>query len=100
MDFKYELQIWSIIDPDISRENPVEDKHRRLVRGHRGGPLDRELKPDAKTRDELTVSQKLTMTLTVSGSLIALGYHQLSSHTTPWFRRQGSNMEIPVLPHS
>lgn len=57
MDFKAELQIWGIIDPDISRENPVEDKHRRLVRGHRGGPLDRELKPDAKIRDELTVSR-------------------------------------------
>ncbi|KAH7341662.1 atypical/PIKK/PI3K protein kinase [Rhizoctonia solani] len=54
MDFKAEMQIWGIIDPDIARENPVEDKHRRLVRGHRGGPLDRELKPDAKTRDELT----------------------------------------------
>ncbi|KEP52200.1 atypical/PIKK/PI3K kinase [Rhizoctonia solani 123E] len=54
MDFKAEMQIWGIIDPDIARENPVEDKHRRLVRGHRGGPLDRELKPDAKSRDELT----------------------------------------------
>ncbi|KAG8747309.1 Phosphatidylinositol (PI) 3-kinase [Ceratobasidium sp. 414] len=54
MDFKAEMQIWSIVDPDIARENPVEDKHRRLVRGHRGGPLDRELKPDAKIRDELT----------------------------------------------
>ncbi|CAE6463322.1 unnamed protein product [Rhizoctonia solani] len=54
MDFKSEMQIWGTIDPDIARENPVEDKHRRLVRGHRGGPLDRELKPDAKTRDELT----------------------------------------------
>ena len=57
MDFKAELQIWGTIDPDISRENPVEDKHRRLVRGHRGGPLDRELKPDAKIRDELSVSR-------------------------------------------
>lgn len=63
MDFKAEIQIWGIIDPDISRENPVEDKHRRLVRGHRGGPLDRELKPDAKTRDELTVSQERIDTL-------------------------------------
>ncbi|KAF8604233.1 phosphatidylinositol 3-kinase [Ceratobasidium sp. AG-I] len=65
MDFKAELQIWGTIDPDISRENPVEDKHRRLVRGHRGGPLDRELKPDAKIRDELTtiVSYPPTQTL-------------------------------------
>ena len=47
-----------IIDPEINRENPVEGKHRRLVRSHRNGPLDRDLKPDAKTRDELNVSKK------------------------------------------
>lgn len=37
------------------RKNPVEAKHRRLVRDHRNGPLDRELKPNAKIRDELNV---------------------------------------------
>ncbi|CAG8726130.1 17305_t:CDS:10, partial [Acaulospora morrowiae] len=42
-----------IVDPEINRENPVEVKHRRLVRSHRNGPLDRDLKPDAKIRDEL-----------------------------------------------
>ncbi|KAJ2914075.1 hypothetical protein MD484_g6343, partial [Candolleomyces efflorescens] len=41
-------------DPDVSNENPVEDKHRRLVRSHRSSPYDRELKPNAKIRDELT----------------------------------------------
>ncbi|KAK0193584.1 atypical/PIKK/PI3K protein kinase [Armillaria mellea] len=45
--------LWSIIDPDIARENPVEDKHRRLVRSHRSGPYDRELKPNAKIRDSI-----------------------------------------------
>jgi hypothetical protein len=40
----------------MARENPVEDKHRRLVRSHRNGPLDRELKPNAKIRDELSVN--------------------------------------------
>ncbi|KAF5392397.1 hypothetical protein D9757_001549 [Collybiopsis confluens] len=45
--------LWSIIDPEISRENPVEDKHRRLVRSHRSGPYDRELKPNAKDRDNI-----------------------------------------------
>ncbi|KAF8515401.1 atypical/PIKK/PI3K protein kinase [Hysterangium stoloniferum] len=45
--------LWAIVDPDMARENPVEDKHRRLVRSHRSGPLDRELKPNAKIRDEL-----------------------------------------------
>ncbi|KAF9463883.1 atypical/PIKK/PI3K protein kinase [Collybia nuda] len=51
--FAPESNLWSIIDPDISRENPVEDKHRRLVRSHRSSPYDRELKPNAKIRDEL-----------------------------------------------
>ncbi|CAG8433683.1 11263_t:CDS:10 [Ambispora gerdemannii] len=42
-----------IVDPEITCENPVEAKHRRLVRSHRNGPLDRDLKPNAKIRDEL-----------------------------------------------
>lgn len=45
-----------ILDPDIVRDNPVEAKHRRLVRSHRNGPLDRDLKPNPKIRDELNVS--------------------------------------------
>ncbi|THV02807.1 putative atypical/PIKK/PI3K protein kinase [Dendrothele bispora CBS 962.96] len=51
MSFAADSHLWSVIDPDISRENPVEDKHRRLVRSHRSGPYDRELKPNAKDRD-------------------------------------------------
>ena len=48
--------LWQIVDPEIARDNPVEDKHRRLVRSHRSGALDRELKPNAKDRDQLAVS--------------------------------------------
>lgn len=61
-----DLNLWSIVDPEIVRENPVEDKHRRLVRSHRSSPYDRELKPNAKIRDELAAilqyspSQQLT----------------------------------------
>lgn len=44
-----------VLDPDFQRENPVEAKHRRLVRSHRNGPLDRDLKPNPKIRDELNV---------------------------------------------
>lgn len=33
----------------------MEDKHRRLVRSHRSGPYDRELKPNAKDRDNIGV---------------------------------------------
>ncbi|KAJ7031542.1 atypical/PIKK/PI3K protein kinase [Mycena alexandri] len=51
--FTSEPHLWAIIDPEVSRENPVEDKHRRLVRSHRSSPYDRELKPNAKIRDEL-----------------------------------------------
>jgi phosphatidylinositol 3-kinase len=42
-------------DPESIRDNPVESKHRRLVRSHRNGPLDRDLKPNPKIRDELNV---------------------------------------------
>ena len=51
-----DTNLWSVVDPDVTRENPVEDKHRRLVRSHRSSPYDRELKPNAKIRDELGVS--------------------------------------------
>lgn len=43
-----------IYDPEVgARDNPVESKHRRLVRSHRAGGLDRDLKPNRKVRDEL-----------------------------------------------
>lgn len=40
-------------DSDQSRENPIESKYRRLVRTHKSSPLDRDLKPNAKIRDDL-----------------------------------------------
>lgn len=57
--FAADVHLWSIVDPEIARENPVEDKHRRLVRSHRSSPYDRELKPNAKIRDELGVCLQL-----------------------------------------
>lgn len=43
-----------VYDPEVgARDNPVESKHRRLVRSHRTGVVDRDLKPNAKVRDEL-----------------------------------------------
>ena len=45
-----------VYDPETGiRDNPAENKHRRLVRNHRTGVLDRDLKPNAKIRDELNV---------------------------------------------
>lgn len=44
-------------DLESQRENLVEAKHRKLIRSHhRNGILDRDLKPNAKIRDELNVS--------------------------------------------
>lgn len=44
-----------IYDPEVGiKDNPVESKHRRLVRSQRTGVLDRDLKPSSKIRDELS----------------------------------------------
>lgn len=57
----FDPHLWVVVDPDVFRENPVEDKNRRLVRSHRSGPLDRDLKPNAKIRDELSVSKLIAV---------------------------------------
>ncbi len=45
-----------VYDPETgTRDNPAENKHRRLVRNQRTGVLDRDLKPNSKIRDELNV---------------------------------------------
>ncbi|EPS34839.1 hypothetical protein PDE_09803 [Penicillium oxalicum 114-2] len=45
-----------IYDPEVGQAgNPCEDKHRRLIRSHRTGFMDRDLKPNPKNRDELNV---------------------------------------------
>ncbi|KAK9455873.1 kinase-like domain-containing protein [Dipodascopsis uninucleata] len=41
-----------IYDPNMTRENVEETKHRKLLRSHRN-MLDKELKPNPKARDEL-----------------------------------------------
>lgn len=40
----------------LSQENLVEQKHHKLARSLRSGPVNRELKPNAATRDQLNVS--------------------------------------------
>jgi len=45
-----------IYDAEVGQTgNPCEDKHRRLIRSHRTGFMDRDLKPNPKNRDELNV---------------------------------------------
>lgn len=50
----------------MTMETPVETKHRRLGRSHRTGLLDRELKPNARIRDELNNILRYPPTATLS----------------------------------
>lgn len=51
-----EAGVVRIYDPEIGQTgNPCEDKHRRLIRSHRTGFMDRDLKPNPKNRDELNL---------------------------------------------
>jgi phosphatidylinositol 3-kinase len=54
-DAGYGGRLIRVYDPEVgARDNPAESKHRRLVRSqHRHGILDKDLKPNAKVRDEL-----------------------------------------------
>ncbi|KAL9080600.1 MAG: hypothetical protein Q9157_000655 [Trypethelium eluteriae] len=57
-----------IYDPEVGiRENPCEIKHRRLVRGHRTNAMDRDLKPNAKIRDELNMIMSYGPTQALNG---------------------------------
>lgn len=42
-----------VYDPEQYVSDPIEQKYRKLERSHKDGPLDREIKPTAKIRDEL-----------------------------------------------
>ena len=57
-----------VYDPEIGqKDNPAESKHRRLVRSHRTGVLDRDLKPNAKIRDELNTIMAFGPTQELNG---------------------------------
>jgi len=43
------------------QENIVEYKHHKLARSLRSGPTDRDLKPNAATRDQLNVTNVLVL---------------------------------------
>ena len=45
-----------VYDPEVGqKENWVESKHRRLIRSHRTGAMDRDMKPNARVRDDLNL---------------------------------------------
>ncbi|KXX80894.1 Phosphatidylinositol 3-kinase catalytic subunit type 3 [Madurella mycetomatis] len=56
-DEGYGGRLIRVYDPEVAaKDNPAESKHRRLVRSqHRNGILDKDLKPNAKVRDELNL---------------------------------------------
>jgi len=106
--FAPDMHFWTVIDPDIARENPVEDKNRRLVRSHRSSPYDRELKPNAKIRDELGVSHifcfptvpPFTSETKNTSLQPILGNPQLRSQSTSQFGGERPYLELPILPRS
>ncbi|XXH02780.1 hypothetical protein Hte_009166 [Hypoxylon texense] len=61
-------RIVRIYDPEVgARDNPAESKHRRLVRSqHRHGILDKDLRPNAKVRDELNMIMSYSPTHVLS----------------------------------
>ncbi|KAK0669580.1 kinase-like domain-containing protein [Cercophora samala] len=67
-DEGYEGRLIRVYDPEVgARDNPAESKHRRLVRSqHRNGILDKDLKPNAKVRDELNMIMSYSPTHTLS----------------------------------
>ncbi|XP_077989101.1 phosphatidylinositol 3-kinase catalytic subunit type 3-like [Glandiceps talaboti] len=52
---KPSAEIVKVPDPEILMENLVESKHHKLARSVRSGVSDRDLKPNAATRDQLNV---------------------------------------------
>ncbi|KAI0428033.1 phosphatidylinositol 3 [Xylaria sp. FL1042] len=61
-------RIIRIYDPEVgAKDNPAESKHRRLVRSqHRHGILHKDLKPNAKVRDELNMIMSYSPTHVLS----------------------------------
>lgn len=93
--------MWAVVDPDIPRDNPVEDKHRRLVRSHRSSPYDRELKPNTKLRDELGVRSAFVADWhSLKRGLKFSGHLELCAKPGPNIRGERSCLEIPVLPRT
>ncbi|KAH7963432.1 hypothetical protein HPB52_021159 [Rhipicephalus sanguineus] len=59
-------EIVTVPDPDVSLENLVESKHHKLSRSLRSGLTDKDLKPNAATRDQLNVIVNYPSTKTLT----------------------------------
>ena len=84
--------LWRIYDPDAWRENPVEIKHRKLLRSQRLGDEGKDLKPSPADRDRLSVSY-------ITGRLSQLvpGDFPIPSHRLFVRSRQRSTLEVSFL---
>lgn len=60
--------LWTLYDPDSWRENPVEIKHRKLLRSQRLGDEGRDLKPGPSDRDRLNEIFHLPPTASLSAN--------------------------------
>ncbi|WVR05232.1 hypothetical protein IAU60_002244 [Kwoniella sp. DSM 27419] len=58
--------LWRTYDPDAWRENPVEIKHRKLLRSQRLGDQGRDLKPGPADRDRLNEIFRLPPTASLT----------------------------------
>ncbi|AEO65173.1 uncharacterized protein THITE_2111906 [Thermothielavioides terrestris NRRL 8126] len=67
-DEGYGGRLIPVYDPEVAaKDNPAETKHRRLVRSqHRSGNMDKDLKPNAKVRDELNTIMAYSPTHTLT----------------------------------
>lgn len=94
-------EIFTVVDPEVARENPVEAKHTRLHRSHRTGPLDRELRPEKSVRDELNVgplssSPRIPRLISYGET----GDPQLPLDQAPVPKRPRPGLALPLLPHA
>ncbi|KAL9042604.1 MAG: hypothetical protein Q9180_000492 [Flavoplaca navasiana] len=100
-----------IYDPEVGqRDNPAESKHRRLVRSHRTGVLDRDLKPNAKIRDELNTIMSYGPTQELKGEEVDLVWkfrHHLTKDkraltkfvkSVNWQDQNESRQAVQILP--
>eukprot|EP00003_Mantamonas_plastica_P029479 TRINITY_DN698_c1_g1_i1.p1 TRINITY_DN698_c1_g1~~TRINITY_DN698_c1_g1_i1.p1 ORF type:complete len:705 (+),score=236.36 TRINITY_DN698_c1_g1_i1:789-2903(+) len=46
-------EVFTVPDPEMNRENPIETKYRKLARSVRRGMMDRDLKPNAMERKQI-----------------------------------------------
>jgi len=87
--------LWRAYDPDAWRDNPIETKHRKLLRSQRLGDEGKDLKPGPVDRDRLNVSD-----LKVSGAEIRkYSDFPRQHHSLPLTRTFSGNSDIPSLVH-